>query len=656
MNGQTFTHEAKLEALIDYIAQTDYHKNTIKIDIDNELKPIYESEKENFPLLVREALFRVLFEQYHSQNPDLEKKESYYNVWEKVYEYHIVLDTKNVKKMQNIKLSSGVQCFDIVVLGLGVREGFNRKPTFVCEKGCAIPFECGSDRELPKKDNCPTHDLPLSVDESQSYHDFIQRIVIQEQLNDARNITPIDYDARIIGDMVGDAFVGQKKRILAVPRLMPKLAKGKLTEQKLLFDIISMHDLEEEKKLYPSNKEIEDYRKQAEDPEWFNKLVNSFASHLIGNELTNVKKGLFLALIGGNEIENGRADINVGLFGDPSVAKSSLLKECQTITHKSIYTSGRGSSAAGLTIGMVKRPDGTFLPQAGILPLCDRGVALIDEFDKMDEIDRSGMHEAMEQQSVSIAKAGISITLSARATVIAAANPKFGKWDDNMPILENINLPPPLLSRFDLKFRILDIPDEMADSKKAAFVLSKFKEEKIPVFSRLQLLALINHAKSLRPRLSDEASVVLQKFYVNLRKKDTKDIRIDIRSLESLARLATAHAKLYFKDFVDVSDAHAVIDLYKASLSSFGIDLEYSGEQTHFLGNKKELNKHETFWMCFAKCMDEHQTVSKEDMLNELSQTKYFSDESAKQFFEQMARGANQQLIEGMNGRFKRIT
>src|SRR6185312_7618369 len=339
--------------------------------------------------------------------------------------------------------------------------------------------------------------------------------------------------------MVGDVFTGQKKRIMVAPRLLSKTGKSHSMEQKLLFDVISIADLNDDKRLYPSNKEVEEYRKAAESPDFFDKLIGSFAPHLIGGELDAVKKGLILALIGGSKIDEKRTDINVGLFGDPAAGKSSLLKECQMITHKSIYTSGRGSSAAGLTIGMVKRADGTMIAQAGILPLCDQGVALIDEFDKMDEFDRAGMHEAMEQQSVSIAKAGINLTLPARTTVIVAANPKYGRWDEALSIMENINLPPALVSRFDLRFRILDKPDDLADARKAAHILSKFREEKSTVFTRLQLLALINHAKTLKPQISVEASTMLQKFYVMFRKKDTGDIRIDPRTLDSLTRLST---------------------------------------------------------------------------------------------------------------------
>lgn len=655
----TYSHDAQVETVIDYLAKIDYHKSTLKIDIDGELKPIFDSDRENFNLIVRKALYTLLYEQLHNENiqSDIADSEIKSQAWQIADSYHIILDTKNIKKIQNLTLDPTPQTCDVIILGKGPREGYVRKAMFLCSRGCAELITVNNDKAIPIiHDKCVPHQEEFYYSEIKSQNDFIQRIVIQEQLTDAKNASPIDYDARIVGDMLNDTFVGQKKRVMLVPRFSSKNQKIKATELKLLFDVISIADLEEEKKLLPTNKEIEEYRKSSEDEGFFDKIIESFAPNVIGDETKWVKKALLLSLIGGNGgIEDGRADINVLLLGDPSVAKSSLLKYCQSVVQKGIYTSGKGASAAGLTIGMVKRSDGTMMAQPGILPLCNNGVALIDEFDKMDERDRSGMHEAMEQQSVSIAKAGTSLTLPAQTTVIAAANPKFGKWDKYMSILENANLPPALMSRFDLKFRILDIPDELTDQRKAAHILAKHREEKVTMFSRLHILALINYAKTLRPRISDEASLEIQKIWVRLRIRNKSEISIDTRQLESLTRMAVAHAKLHFKDFVDVTDVRVIYDLYKASLKSFDIDLESEGEQTYFIADRREHNKHETFWECFNKCLNDEGTVSKVDVLELMNDTKFFTQESAKVFFDSMAKGINQQMIEGADGRFRRI-
>lgn len=647
-----YTHAAQVEEVIDYLGKIDYHKNPLIIDIEGDLKPIFESDRENFPLIVREALFNLLFENLKSERlEENDEDEIKKQVWLLVDSYHIILQTKNIKKIQNITLDVIPQTCDIIILGKGPREAYVKSAAFVCERGCLELIKVHNNRIIPQiTDVCVPHQKQFVYSETKSKYDFIQRIVIQEQLVDAKNASPIDYDARIVGDMLADTFVGQKKRVMIAPRILS--GKKGTIESKILFDVISIADLEEEKKILPSNKEIEEYRKSAEDEDYFNKIIESFAPNVIGDEIKWVKKSLMLALIGANKIEDSRADINVLLLGDPSVAKSSLLKYCQSVVQKGIYTSGKGASAAGLTIGMVKRSDGTMMAQPGILPLCHNGVALIDEFDKMDERDRSGMHEAMEQQSVSIAKAGTSLTLPAQSTVIAAANPKYGKWKLEQPILENANLPPALMSRFDLKFRILDTPNEIMDQKKAAHVMSKFREEKVTLFSRLQILALINYAKTLRPRISDEAGIELQKFYTRLRGKDTKDIAIDIRQLESLIRLSIAHAKLHFKDFVDIKDVHAIIEIYKASLQSFDIDIETESTQTKFY-DSRELNQNETFWKIFDECKDSEGSVDMVDAIDKLSQTKLFDEYKAKSYFERMIAG--RKLYELRSGRWKRV-
>ena len=649
-----YTHSAQVEEVVDYLSKTDFHKNPLKINIDGELKPIFESDRENFTLIVREALFGILKEHLTSQpmEDSIDEDDIKKQVWAIVDTYNIILETAKVKKIQNVTLDEVPQVCDVVILGKGPRESYVKKAAFVCERGCLEFINVNNDKIIPKiNDNCVPHAKPLTYSEIKSKSDFIQKIVIQEQLVDAKNASPIDYDARIVGQMLNETFVGQKKRLMITPRIMP--AKKGFIESKIIFDVLSISDLDEEKRIIPSNKEIEEYRKAAEKEDYFDKLIESFAPNVIGDDIKWVKKSLMLSLIGGNKIGDARgSDINILLLGDPSVAKSSLLKYCQSVIQKGIYTSGKGASAAGLTIGMVKRPDGTMMAQPGILPLCNGGIALIDEFDKMDDTDRGSMHEAMEQQSVSIAKAGTSLTLPAETTVIAAANPKYGKWKMEMSILENANLPPALMSRFDLKFRILDIPNEIMDQRKTSAILSKFTDEVSHTFSRLQILALINYARTLRPDVSQEARNELQKFFGRLRMKDTKDIAIDMRQFESLLRLSVAHAKLHFKDFVDVRDVHAIIQIYKAAMQSFDIDIESESTQTKFF-DSRELNKEETFWKCFEECKDESGSVDMVNVIEKLAATKYFDEYKARSYFEKHI--AARKLYELASGRWKKV-
>ena len=215
----------------------------------------------------------------------------------------------------------------------------------------------------------------------------------------------------------------------------------------MIIDVSYIEDLDDVKLVKPTDSELKKLKEDSKEPDFINNVVRSYAPHIYG--YSQIKKSLLLQLAGG---VNGkrRGDINVLLVGDPSMAKSELLKFGKKITQTSIYTSGKGTSSAGLTIGMVKLSDGTMIAQAGVLPLCSGGFAFIDEFDKMNKLDRSSMHEAMEQQTVSRAVAGTNLTLPAKTSILAAANPKFGKYDPAESLGENINVPPALLSRFDL--------------------------------------------------------------------------------------------------------------------------------------------------------------------------------------------------------------
>ena len=198
----------------------------------------------------------------------------------------------------------------------------------------------------------------------------------------------------------------------------------------------------------------------------YQRLIDSFAPHIEGHSL--IKEAILLLIVGSTQrhLQDGskiRGDINVFLVGDPGTAKSEMLKFCARIAPRGLYTSGRGSTAAGLTAAVVRDKTGIMMLEAGAVVLGDQGLVCIDEFDKMKPEDRSALHEVMEQQSASIAKGGIVATLNARTSILAAANPMYGKYDPFKNITENVNLPIPLLTRFDLIFVVRDIPSKERD-------------------------------------------------------------------------------------------------------------------------------------------------------------------------------------------------
>ncbi len=324
----------------------------------------------------------------------------------------------------------------------------------------------------------------------------------------------------------------------------------------------------------------------AVDPYLFNRLSQSVAPSIYGFD--DIKKAVLLQLFGGikkikSDGGSTRGDIHVLLVGDPGVAKSVLLKTASSIAPKGRYVSGKAATAAGLTAAVVKDE---FLKgwslEAGAMVLSNKGVVCIDEIEKMDEHDRSTMHEAMEQQSVTIAKANIQATLRAETTVLAAGNPKLGRFDPYTPIPQQIDISPALLSRFDVIFVIRDLPNKKQDEAIATHVLEEHKQGVVrDVIEQKLLRKYVAYARQkMRPRLTEGAVDEIKEFYIRLRSQpsradsEIKPIPITARQLEGIIRLSEAHAKMRLSSEVTRDDAKVAIDLLKISLMQVGYDEE----------------------------------------------------------------------------------
>jgi replicative DNA helicase Mcm len=517
-------------------------------------------------------------------------------------------------------------------------EGLVRKATEVRPRVTVAEFECArcGHRTTVEQDGMMFHEpLECSKDDGgcgrgtgstkfklltdPSRFVDTQKIEIQEPPEGLRGgAQPERLVGYIEDDLSGKISPGDRVILNGILRSQQKGGQVKSTLFEIHLDInsIEYEEHEYEEVLITAEDELK-IREFAESPDSFEKIIASISPTIYGYD--QEKEALALQLFGGvgKTMDDGtriRGDIHIALIGDPGTAKSQILRYMAQLAPRGIYTSGKSSSAAGLTAAAVKDEfgEGRWTLEAGALVLADKGLACIDELDKMNDQDRSAIHESLEQGTISVAKAGITATLQSRCAVLGAANPKYGRFDENRNIAEQIDLPPALLSRFDAIFTMTDRPDSAQDKNVAAHILKAHRRGEVkmheapeeitfvdtaeimrdsvglvPAMDRDFLRKYVAYSKRMTPIMSDEAVRTLEGYYVTIRKLgegEEASVPITARQLEALIRMSEASARSRLSPVVTTDDAQKaikIVEYYLGKVASEGgkrdIDLIATG-------------------------------------------------------------------------------
>ncbi len=420
---------------------------------------------------------------------------------------------------------------------------------------------------------------------------------------------------RLVGyiedDLSGKISPGDRLILNGILRSQQKGGQQKSTLFEISLDInsIEFEEHEYEEILITGEDELK-IREFANSPDAFDKIIASISPTIYGYD--QEKEALALQLFGGvaKTMDDGtriRGDIHIALIGDPGTAKSQILRYMAQLAPRGIYTSGKASSAAGLTAAAVKDEfgEGRWTLEAGALVIADKGLACIDELDKMNDQDRSAIHESLEQGTISVAKAGITATLQSRCAVLGAANPKYGRFDDSKNIAEQIDLPPALLSRFDAIFTMTDRPEAKHDRNVAEHILKAHQRGEVmlheapeklthvdaaeimresvylvPAMDKDFLRKYVAYSKRITPVMTTEAMQTIEGYYVGIRKTGEDrgaSVPITARQLEALIRMSEASARARLSQTVSSEDAQRAIKIvqyYLGKVASEGGKLD----------------------------------------------------------------------------------
>ena len=626
------------------------------------LHPDIESVFNESPDSILEAFSRAIKEILQERFPKYAKKIEH-EIRARIANYPVQRSLRQI----NAEVIGKITSVSGMVLRASEVKPLAKELVFVCPEGHRTDVILGHGLSLTSPVQCSNpkcNHRELGVEPESSRFIDVQFVRLQELPEDLPpGQLPHYLDVTVKQDLVDNARPGDRVVLTGIVRIeqekMSGVSKASSPLYRLRLDGNNVEFLGSKKD--KSSRKIQREEISQEDekmikslsksPDLYQQLIDSYAPHITGHEV--VKESILLLMAGSTqrELQDGskiRGDINIFLVGDPGTAKSEMLKFCVRVAPRGLYTSGRGSTAAGLTAAVVRDTNGIFMLEAGATVLGDQGLVCIDEFDKMKAEDRSALHEVMEQQTASISKGGIVATLNARTSILAAANPMYGKYDPFKNITENVNLPVPLLTRFDLIHVIKDKPSKERDTKIAQHIINLHTPKGIDQKSLIDsetLTKYLSYVKRIDPKLTKEAEQKILDYYMKMRNVEAEEmITVTPRQLEGLIRMATARARLLLKTKVEEDDAERAIYLLQNMFENAGIDVNTGKVDLGVLQGRprSEVSKMQLFMDVMQSLEGEHKTpVDEKQLVEELVKTGKYNDEEAKNFIRKMARDSS---------------
>jgi len=527
--------------------------------------------------------------------------------------------------------------FQALVTAVGERHTYTKSVTASCGM-CSKPVDLRADEfhqiVLPV---CLKHKRTYEMDRSTMVTEYIQLIRIEEFLETARNSTPVQFDAEIIGDKIGEAYIGDRKEFVARFRSIPTKEYNKI-----VFDVAEMSDIEQKEGCMPTEEELRSWK---DTPDMFDRVRDSIAPELyMGN---SIKETGMLAIAGGTSLNGKRDHIHVAFCGDGQLGKSDLLEFLYRMVPGSGRAIGTSSTGAGLTIGMVKLYNGQMVPKAGMLPSHTGYPVIIDEADKMKKDDLHALLQCMEQQIVSQAKAGTGtgLTLPAQCSLIIGANPVNGKYNPRIGFMDNFVFDAPFISRFDIVWVLIDKNDPETD-KRTRRHIREYKRRRGEYMTMEELQRYFTYVRQLKPEVPEDLEHLIDELHEDIRPRNKIDgLPVGWRQYYGIYRLVTASAALHLRDTVIAEDFGLVKRIINESFES--IPLNSQG-----LVKKKDSRETVILEAWNTVCNDDG-LADRDDFVSELSKSEGFGLSAEHLFSTREAAGVFQ--LDNATGMYRKV-